>query len=162
MWRTFSIPGVIFLLGLGLASCTSVSSTADYYVAYTTKTYPPKPKEAVIPILGKAPSRPHRIIGRLAFSTSRGFKFLRESMLYNARANGADAVVLNDTASWNQLGIVNVPPSFNYYPVAGPVYYGRGGCATYGTTWIPSYQPGYSYPVVTTISAIDSEMIVFE
>jgi len=149
-------------MALSMAACSSVSSTAAYYVSYTTRIYPAKPKDAPIPILGKAPKRPHTIIGRLSFSTARGFRFLRESMLYNARMNGADAVILNDTATWDQLGIVNVPPSVNYYPVRGPVYYGRGECARYGTSWVPSYQPGYSYPTVRKISAIDCEMIVFD
>ena len=77
-----------------LAGCETVPSTSAYYLSYTEKVFPPKPKDAPIPILSKAPDRPYKVIGRLAFNTGRGWRFLRDSMLYNARANGADLVLL--------------------------------------------------------------------
>lgn len=150
------------VLCLGLSGCASVSSTSAYYLPYTTDVYPPKPKDAPIPILGKAPDRGYKTIGRLAFSTSQGWRFLRESMLYNARANGADAVLLKETSSRRETAIVNVPPRFNWIPVSGPACRDKKGNVCYNTTYIPDYQPGYSYPTSWTITGIDSEMIVFK
>jgi hypothetical protein len=159
--RLFSLicSGLVLLL---LAGCASVSSTSIYYLPYTTDTYPPKAPDAEIPILGKAPDRPYKTIGRLAFSTANGWRFLRESMLYNARVNGADAVILKDTSSRKELGIVQVPPRFNWIPVPGPAYRTKKGDVYYGTTYIPDYQPGYAYPTTWTMTGIDAEMIVFK
>lgn len=156
------LAGLACLLCLGLSGCASVSSTSAYYLPYTTDIYPPKPKDAPIPILGKVPNRRYKTIGRLAFSTTQGWRFLRESMLYNARANGADAVLLKDTSSRRETAIVNVPPRFNWIPVSGPACRDNKGNVYYNTTYIPDYQPGYSYPTSWTITGIDSEMIVFK
>lgn len=145
-----------------LAGCETVPSTSAYYLSYTEKVFPPKPKDAPIPILSKAPDRPYKVIGRLAFNTGRGWRFLRDSMLYNARANGADAIILRDTSQRREYGVVNVPPRFNYVPVPGPAYRTKNGRTYYcGPTWIPDFQPGYSYPTSWTIQGIDAEMIVF-
>jgi hypothetical protein len=147
--------------GVALTGCETVASTSAYYLSYSAKTYPPKAADAPVPILAKAPDEPYRVIGRLAFQTGRGWRFLRDSMLYNARANGADAVILRDTTQKRQYGIVNVPPRLNYVPVPGPVCQNKKGQVYYGTTWIPDFQPGYSYPTSWTIQGIDAEMIVF-
>lgn len=153
---------IVLPAALVLTSCASVSSTSMFYLPTTTDQFPPKPKDAEIPILAKAPDRPYKTIGRLAFSTDRGWKFLRESMLYNARANGADAVILRDTSSRKEYGLVSVPPRMNWIPVPGPVYKTKKGTYYYGTNYIPDYQPGYVYPTTTTITGIDAEMIVFK
>jgi hypothetical protein len=153
----------VCLLGVvGLSGCETPASTAIFYLPYTTRFYPPKPKGAVIPILGKAPDRPHEVIGRLAFSTGRGWRFLRESILYNARASGADAVILRDTTSRRQLEIVTVPPRFHWIPVPGPVWRTKKGTWYGGTQWIPDFRPGYTYPATWMLTGIDAEMIVFK
>lgn len=148
-----------------LGGCMSVSSTAAYYLSYTTKTYPPKPKDAVIPILGKAPDRPFKVIGRLAFSSEAGWAFMRESMLYNARANGADAVILKSADSRREARFTQVPPRTDWVPVPGPVIVsncGKKNSNYYQTsTYIPVFQPGYVRRWVAEITAIDAEMIVF-
>lgn len=149
-------------LALGLAGCISPTSTSIYYLPYTTEIFPPKSKDAPIPILGKVPTKPHKIIGRLAFSTDRGWRFLRESILYNARVQGADAVILRETNSQERLAIVTVPPRFNWIPVPGPVYRTRKGDYYRGTQWIPDYRPGYSYPQTWTLTGVNAEMIVFK
>ncbi len=159
--RAFLAGGFGFLI-LIFTGCASVSSTSMYYFPSTTTIYPPKPKDAPIPILGKSPDRPYKSIGKLTFSTTRGWPFLRDSILYNARANGADAAILRDTNSQQQTRLVAVPPRFNYIPVPGPVYRNKKGEVYYGTTYIPDFQPGYVFPTTWTLTSIDAEMIVFK
>jgi len=154
--------GAFGLLTLGLTGCASVGSTSIYYFPSTTNLYPPKPKNAPIPILGKSPDRPYKSIGNLTFSSTRGWPFLRDSILYNARVNGADAAILRETNSRQQTRLVTVPPRFNYIPVPGPVYRNKKGEVYYGTTYIPDFQPGYVFPSTWTITSIDAEMIVFK
>jgi hypothetical protein len=161
--RVSSVFAVVCLLGAAAFSgCETPASTAIFYLPYTTHFYPPKPRDAVIPILGRAPDRPHEVIGRLAFSTGRGWRFLRESILYNARANGADAVILRETTSRRQLEIVTVPPRFTWIPLPGPVYRTKKGTCYGGTQWIPDFRPGYTYPATWMLTGIDAEMIVFK
>ena len=157
-----ALAGVMVAVVLGLSGCTTVESTAIYYLPYSTKVYPPKAKDAPIPILGKAPKRAHTVIGRLAFSTDMGWKFLRESMLYNARMNGADAVVLRDARSRTEWGLMQVPPRMDWVPGPGPAYRNKKGDVYYTTQWYPYFRPGYTMPVQETITGIDAEMIVFK
>ncbi len=155
-----------------LSGCVSVSSTSQFYFPVTTDVFPPKPKDAPIPILGKAPDKPYREIGRLAFRSDLGWKFMRESMLYNARTNGADAVILNKADSKEQVNFSQVPPRTDWIPVPGPVVAVNGGggkkkgksSTTYVSypTYMPVFQPGYVRRWVQTIIAIDAEMIVLK
>ena len=151
--------GLLAAVSLFWAGCASVESTAQFYMPYTTKTFPPKPPEAVIPILGKAPPESYTKIGRLAFETDLGWKFLRKSMIYNAQANGADAVILKNVSTRDRLNTVQVPPRMEYYPVQN-YYRGRHGKVYGSTQWIPYFQPGYTQQWVDQITAIDAEMIV--
>ena len=154
----------------GLSGCASVSSTSQFYFPVTTDVYPPKPKETLIPILGKAPDRPYKVIGRLSFRSDLGWKFMRESMIYNARANGADAVILKKSESKDQVNFTEVPPRTDWVAVPGPVVVvnsgGKkcGGNQTYVSypNYIPVFQPGYVRRWVQTIIGIDSEMIVLK
>jgi hypothetical protein len=153
---------LIALLALcGLSGCASVKSTAAYYMPYTAKYYPPKPRDTPIPILGRAPKEPYTAIGKLAFETDLGWNFLRKSMIYNAQANGADAVILKKTNTRRQTSLVNVPPRMDYVPVTNSYRDRCGRWQTY-TNWIPIFQPGYVMPVTDTIMGIDSEMIVLK
>ena len=147
------------LFAVLFAGCTSVQSTAQYYMPYTTKVYPPKPPDTVIPILGKAPPEKYTTIGKLAFETDLGWKFLRKSMIYNAQVNGADAVVLKNVATREKLNTVQVPPRVDYYPVQN-YYRGKHGKVYGSTQWIPFFQPGYTQQWIDQITAIDAEMIV--
>lgn len=162
-WEGALKAAIASVLVVALTACASVSSTSQFYLATTERIYPPKPKDAPIPIMGKAPASPYRVIGKLRFQTDQGWPFLRKSMLYNARSNGADAVILKDTWAFNRWGLVQVPPTVNWMPVPGPYYQDcNGGWAYGGPAWVPWYQPGYVVPTVRTITGIDSEMIVFK
>lgn len=151
--------GALALVSLFAVGCASVESTTQFYMPYTTKTYPPKPPETPIPILGKAPPERFTKIGRLAFETDLGWKFLRKSMIYNAQVHGADAVLLKNVSTREKLNTVQVPPRIDYYPVQN-YYRGRHGKVYGSTQWIPYFQPGYTQQWVDQITAIDAEMIV--
>ncbi len=144
-----------------LAGCASVKSTAAYYMPVTAKTYPPKSQDTVIPIFGKSPDRRYTVIGRLAFESDQGWNFLRQSMIYNAQANGADAVILRATNQRRQAGLINVPPRMDWMPVSN-YYRGCKGRVYGNTTWVPVMQPGYVQPYIQDIMGIDSEMIVYK
>ena len=144
-----------------LVGCASVESTSVYYLPYSTKVYPPKPPETPIPILGRMPREPHTVIGRLAFETDQGWRFLRRSMIYNAQVNGADLVVLKNVTTRRETTLVQVPPQVDWVPV--PNYYEtkKGRVRSY-TNWVPFFRPGYVQPVVDTVTGIDAEMVVLE
>lgn len=123
----------------------------------------------MVPILGKAPDRPHKTIGRLAFSSTLGFRFMRKSIEYNARIHGADAVILRGMDSDTQVFLTEVPPSWDYVPYTSYVPYyveGKKGqvYTKYSsvTNWQPVFRPGYVSPESVTTTAIDAEMIVFK
>lgn len=165
MFRIYSIGLVACVTALLLGGCVSVSSTSDFYLAETTEVFPPKAKDAPIPILGRSPKEPYKTIGRLAFQSDLGWKFMRESMLYNARMNGADAVILRSTDSREKERFVRVPPRTDWVAVPGPVFVEKRKNKTYYQStpnYIPVFRPGYVERFVDVIVGIDAEMIVFK
>jgi len=163
---------LLLVFAAGLSGCVSVSSTSQFYFPVTTDVYPPKSKDIAIPILGKAPDQSYKVIGRLAFRSDLGWKFMRDSMIYNARANGADAVILKKADSKDQVNFTQVPPRMEWIPMPGPVIAvnnggGKKNCGNNQTyvsypTYMPVYQPGYTRRWVQTIIGIEAEMIVMK
>lgn len=165
MFAKYSMAIFRGVLGLGLfamVGCASVQSTAQYYVPYTTKTYPPKAPDQPMPILGKFPrDQRYVVIGRLAFESDQGWNFLRQSMVYNGQIHGADAVVLKSVSTHQQTNLYQVPPRVDYAPSTG-YYRGRHGKTYTYTNWIPYYQPGYTGAYTSNITGLDSEMIILK
>lgn len=164
-----SFLAVLFFLLFG--GCASVESTSAYYLPQTLRVYPPKPRDYPVPILGAPPDRPYRTIGHLAFTSDQGWKFMRESMTYNARINGADAVILRKAETREKVRYTEVPPCTELVPVQVPAHAPVGGCRQCGkntangwyptTTYVPVFQPGYTRTWVQELVSIDAEMIVF-
>lgn len=151
---------ILALAVLFSVGCASVKSTAQYYIPYTTKVYPPKAPKAEVPILGKAPKDQYEAIGKLAFQTTRGWSFLLKSMEYNARIHGADAVLVKNVNTRQERQYNYVPPQMDWIP---QTYYYQKGNKTYGgTNWIPFYRPGYVSQWIEDITAIDAEMIILK
>ncbi len=143
---------------LALGGCASVEGTAIYYTPTTLNFYPPKPKDWPVPILGKAPNESYQTIGRLAFQSDLGFRFMRRAIEYNARVNGADAVILKDVAGRREVFLTRVPPRVDWVP-----FYGGGPYGYYGPGFVryyPIWQPGYVQANEALITSIDAEMIV--
>jgi len=164
MFLRISIPLVAILLLL--PGCASVKDTAQYYVSYTTRTFPPKPKDAPIQILGKRPAERYQVIGRLAFESPHGWKFMRRSMEYNARMNGADAVLLKDESSRTETYVQDVPPRMDWVPVSTWVgtgnRKGKNNGGYYVTNYVPVFRPGYTQVSQVNWIAIDAEMLVLK
>jgi hypothetical protein len=138
--------------------CASVKSTAIYYTPTTLEVFPPKPKDYRVPILEKAPDRRHRTIGKFAFETALGYRFARDAILYNARVNGADAVILKNVSGRRELYLTRVPARVDYVPTGG--YYGGYGYGGFGyRSYYPIYQPGYVRADEAVMTSVHAEMI---
>jgi hypothetical protein len=137
-----------------LAGCASVKSTAIYYKSL--RNFPAKPPDAEIPILTIRPTRPFKVIGRLAFESDQGWNFLRKSMIYNAQVHGADAVWLKSAKSRREVSYQHVPPRMDWYPVSR-----RSKNGKIDTRWAPYMRPEPPRRWVNELTAIDARMIVF-
>lgn len=144
-----------------LQACVSVKSTAVFYVPSTNVVYPPKPKDAVIPVMNQPPSRPHAEIGRFSFQSDLGYPFMMRAIQYNARRVGADAVIIRESRSWTLPYLYTVPPTLNWIPVGGGWYGGRCGGWYGGPVMAPVWYPGYSGVAYDTFTGIDARMIIF-
>ena len=113
------IPILTLFCALLLQACVSVKSTAVFYTPSTSVVYPPKPDQAVIPIMNQAPSRPYAEIGRFSFQTGFGYPFLMRAVEYNAHRVGADAVLIREVKSWTIPRPYSVPPTLGWIPVGG-------------------------------------------
>jgi len=160
--KKYSLFLVCAVLGLFLTGCASVSSTAIFYQPTTSNFYPPKDKNAVIPILYAAPTRPYAEIGRFAFQSGFGYGFMLRAVEYNAQRAGADAVIIKDSKSWAVPSYYTVPAVYGWVPVGG--YYG-GGCGRggwYAGGAVPIAYPGYTGVSYDTFSGIDARMIIYK
>jgi len=156
-----------------LQACASVSSTAVFYQPTTANYYPPKPSNAIIPILNAPPVRPYFEIGRFAFQTTLGYPFAINSVIYNARRAGADAVIVKNCQNWSVPYSYVVPPTVGYVPVGGyGGYSGYGGryggrCrgwggGYYGGGVVPVVYPGYAGYSYQNFTGIDARMIMYK
>ena len=140
-----------------------MSETAKFYLPYNETVRPPIAKGTTIPILGREPSRPHEMIGRLAFATNLGWDFIRASIEYNARKQGADFAVLRNTQANRRWGWAQTPPSTDWIPVPGPIVTDKKGrVVSYGVQWVPIFRPGYFYPAEVTTTSFLAEFGVFK
>ena len=156
-------------LMLLLSGCASVSSTAVFYQPTTANYYPPKPSTVVIPMLNTPPTRPYFEIGRFAFQTTLGYPFAINSVIYNARRAGADAVIIKNCQNWSVPYSYVVPPTVGYVPVGGGGWYG-GRCGWgggwgggyYGGGVVPVVYPGYAGYSFQNFTGIDARMIIYK
>jgi len=132
-----------------LSGCASLNDTTVFYTPVSQEIYPPLPKDAPVPLLAKPPAWPHRVIGRFDMQTDRSTKFAHKALLFNARRQGADAVVMRDINYDLRRTYNYIPPSWDYVPVTNywnqRVKDGRGcwvNAPRYYTTFIPIYRPG--------------------
>jgi hypothetical protein len=159
----------LIVASLAFVSCASVTETEAFYRPTTLKSFTPKPKNHVIPILGAFPREPHDVIGVMAFTNGRGGDFTNKALQHNARKAGADAVVILRTGSETTQVPYTVPGYTTYQPVVtNSTYranaYGSGGYASatgYGTstTNVPVYTPGFSGVRNVTMESVEACMI---
>jgi hypothetical protein len=152
----------VLLAACLLGGCVSLRDTTVYYTPSTQEVFPPLPKNAAVPVLAEAPSWPHKVIGRFAAQSDRGYAFLYKAVLYNARLRGADAVILRRQAfdlrrTYNQIPAFweNIPQTNVYYQT---VQNNKGQWIsvpqTY-TTYVPVFRPART--VVSDVQWVDLE-----
>jgi len=157
----------ILLAALGLSGCASLQDTTVYYTPATAEFFPPLPKDAQVPVLTQPPSWPHKVIGRFAAQSDRGYPFLYKAILYNARLQGADAVVLRRLAFDTRRTYSHIPPSWQNVPVTSVFYTQvqdkkgkwRNVPQPY-TTIVPIYQPGRTLAADAQWTDVAAEFLV--
>jgi len=155
--------GILLAALVGLVGCSGVRETAKFYLPYAETPLPPRQKDAPIPILGRTPERPHKMIGRLGFATDRDWGFIRSSIEYNGRAQGADFAVIREVQSQRRQGWAQSPPSTDWIPVPGPVVQDKKGeVISYGVQWVPVYRPGYFYPATIVVTSFVAELGIYK
>lgn len=132
-----------------LGGCANFEQTAVFYTPNSEDCYAPLPEDAAVPVVAQPPAWPNRVIGRFDMATPRGPKFAHKALLFNARRQGADAVVVRELGYDVRRSYNYVPPSWTSAPVTT---YGNQWVQnkkgkwvnqpqTY-TTFVPIYQPG--------------------
>jgi len=132
-----------------LAGCANLEQTTVFYTPSSPDYYPPWPKKAQIPLLGEPPPWRSRVIGKFDMETDRGAKFAREALLFNARRQGADAVVMRYLNYDVRRNYNYIPPSWENIPITN--YYNQWVENKKGqwvnvpqayTTFMPIFRPG--------------------
>lgn len=141
--------GILLTVCAALCGCANLEQTTVYYVPTEARFYPPLAKDAVVPLLAAPPSWKYHVIGRFDMQTDRGAKFARQALLFNARRQGADAVVMRNLDYDLRRTYNRIPPSWTSVPVTNYYYqnvqdkHGRWvSIAQPYTTFIPMYRPG--------------------
>lgn len=159
--------GWLLLVAWALTACSSLQDTTVFYTPASGNFYPPLPKDAPVPVLTEPPAWPHKVIGRFAAQSDRGYPFLYKAILYNARLQGADGVVLRKLAFDTRRTYNYIPPSWQNVPVTN-VYYTqvqnkkgkwKNVPQTY-TTFMPVFQPGRTVTSDAQWTDVVAEMVV--
>lgn len=156
---------LVFVFFVFFSGC--VSSSRHLYVATTPDIYPPKDKKQQIPLLGKKPEIPFRVIGKFQWETLHGWGFIRKCLEYNARINGADAVILHERTFRTETTYTNVPPRVDMIPYTQYVPVSCKGKKNQNTefvpvvSYVPVFVPGYIRPNIYQWTGVDAEMVVF-
>lgn len=168
-YRSISVLLRISFLFLCLFASGCVSSTRHLYIATTPDIYPPKDKKQQIPLLGKKPEIAFRPIGKFQWETTHGWGFIRKALEYNARIQGADAVILRERTSRTEKTYTEIPPHFDMVPYTQYVSVpnsnknqkNQNQQVVAVTTYIPLFVPGRTQTNIYQWIYVDAEMIVF-
>lgn len=136
-----------------VAGCVSLESTRKYYHPTSMENYSPKPLNVQVPIIEPNQiRRPYKVIGYMQFTSGYSEGFILDSVQFNARENGADAVILNQWEEESELFTSWVPFGWEgaWYSCRRP------GLYSHGIYFIPEYE---TYSVTTY--TVRAEMIVF-
>lgn len=152
---------------LALSGCQSLRDTEIFYKPTTENVYQPLPKEAVIPILSEPPPWPHRTIGQFALQSPRGYKFIQQALIHNARRNGADAVVLRKLNFDLRRTYNYIPPQWENIPQTNVFYQNvrdsNGKWVTVPqvyTSFIPVFRPGRTFVNDVQWVDVSADMVV--
>ena len=96
--------------------------------------------------------------------TPQGWRFVRRSLEFNARANGADAVLLKENKAFRETVLSDIPPRFEMVPFTRVVYVERKGKnkgleAVPVVDYWPVFRPGYTVESVRNWIRVEAEML---
>lgn len=148
------------LLGCG----PGYESTADLYESISAETFPPLPETAVVPIADEVPfDRPYKVIGAIAFSTTKGPRWVDGALQWHARRAGADAVVVRRREA-HEEPYTRYTSGYPYGPrISFGTSYGRYGRHGYVGTYYdwgsPWYDRGYAETYVRTRISVEADFV---
>lgn len=152
---------------LVLAGCSGLRETTAFYTPASDRYYPPKGKKETIPVLSGPPSWPHRVIGRFAMQSDRGYPFVHRAILYNARLQGADAVIVRKLVQDVRQTYNYIPPGWDSIPQSNVFYQqvknNQGQWVTVPqvyTSYVPVFRPGRTVVSDAEWAEVNAEMIV--
>ena len=155
------------LVAVAAAGCAPLSETTVFYTPVSDRYYPPKTKREEVPVLAEPPAWPHRVIGRFAMQSDRGAPFVNKAMLYNARLQGADAVVVRKQGSELRQNFNYIPPGWESIPQSNVIYQqvknSEGQWVTVPqvyTAMVPVFRPGRTVVNESQWTDVAAEMVV--
>ena len=155
------------LVAVTAAGCAPLSETTVFYTPVSDRYYPPKTKREEVPVLAEPPAWPHRVIGRFAMQSARGAQFVNKAMLYNARLQGADAVVVRKQGSELRQNFNYIPPGWESIPQSNVIYQqvknSEGQWVTVPqvyTAMVPVFRPGRTVVNESQWTDVTAEMVV--
>ena len=158
---------LVQLVAVAAAGCAPLSETTVFYTPVSDRYYPPKTKREEVPVLAEPPAWPHRVIGRFAMQSDRGAPFVNKAMLYNARLQGADAVVVRKQGSELRQNFNYIPPGWESIPQSNVIYQqvknSEGQWVTVPqvyTVMVPVFRPGRTVVDESQWTDVTAEMVV--
>lgn len=158
------------VLGLAvacLAGCASLEDTAVFYTPTSERFYPPLPKNEPVPVLSEPPEWPYEVIGRFALQSDQGYPRIYRAMLFNARRQGADAVILRRLAFDVRRTFNEIPATWRSVPQTNVWYQQvknkKGEWVTVPqvyTTYLPLWQPARTVVTEREWTEVEAEMVV--
>ena len=154
-------------VSLGLCACANLEQTTVFYTPSSSDYYPPWPKKTQIPLLGEPPPWSNRVIGKFDMETDRGPKFARAALLFNARRQGADAIVMRYLNYDVRRNYNYIPPSWENIPITN--YYNQWVQNNKGkwvnvvqpyTTFMPIFRPGRTVVDDVMWTHVRADMVV--
>ena len=158
---------VLYPLAAAITGCAPLSETTVFYTPVSDRYYPPKDKKADIPVLSEPPSWPHRVIGRFAMQSDCGYRFVHKAILYNARLQGADAVIIRKLVQDVRQTYNYIPPGWDSIPQSNVFYQqvqnSQGQWVTVPqvyTTYVPVFRPGRTVVSDAEWADVNADMVV--
>jgi hypothetical protein len=158
---------LVLLVAVAAAGCAPLGETTVFYTPVSDRYYPPKTKKEEVPVLSEPPAWPHRVIGRFAMQSDRGYPFVYKAMLYNARLQGADAVVVRKQGSELRQNYNYIPPGWESIPQNNVIYQqiknSQGQWVTVPqvyTVMVPVFRPGRTVVDESQWTDVTAEMVV--
>jgi hypothetical protein len=155
------------MIVLAVAGCAPLSETTVFYTPAADRVYPPKGKREPVPVLSEPPSWPHQVIGRFAMQSDRGYPFVSKALLYNARLQGADAVVVRKVGFDVRQTVNQIPASWESVPQNNVMYQrvqnNQGQWETVPlvyTTYVPVFRPERTVVSEKQWTDVTAEMVV--